>query len=123
MPEVLWLLIAIVAVMGLAYLVTRYIAGIQSPLSQRGRNAKMLHIVEQVYMGRERQVVLVQAGERYFLLGNTPTQITTLAELSAEEVEVWREKEQQTGEDKQTPSFAQSLQEIVKQRGRRDNGD
>lgn len=123
MPEVLWLLIAVIVVLGLTYLVTRYIAGTQNLLSQRGKNAKMLHIVEQVYMGRERQVVLVQAGEKYFLLGNTPTQITTLAEFSAEEVEAWREKEQQTGEERQTPDFSQFLQEIIKQRGRRDNGD
>ena len=120
MPEVLWLLIAVVLVMGLAYLFTRYVAGNQMLLSQHRKNTKMLHIVEQTYMGRDRQIVLMQAGERYFLLGNTPTQITTLAELSAEEVEAWREKEM--GVETQTPSFTQSLQEILK-RSRRDSGD
>lgn len=123
MPEVLWLLIAVVLVMGLAYLFTRYVAGNQILLSQHRKNTKMLHIVEQTYMGRDRQIVLLQAGDRYFLLGNTPEQITTLAEFSAGEVESWREKERQTGEDGQTPSFTQALQEIIKQRGRRDNGD
>ena len=123
MPEVLWLLIAVVLVMGLAYLFTRYVAGNQMLLSQHRKNTKMLHIVEQTYMGRDRQIVLLQAGDRYFLLGNTPEQITTLAEFSAGEVDSWREKEKQTGEDGQTPSFTQALQEIIKQRGRRDNGD
>ena len=122
MPEVLWLLIAVVLILGLAYLFTRYVAGNQRLTSQRGRKTKMLHIVEQVYMGRERQIVLVQAGEKYFLLGNTPNQITTLAEFTAEEVAVWCDAQQQTGEEKQAPNFAQSLQEILK-RGRRDNGD
>ena len=123
MPEVLWLLIAVVLVMGLAYLFTRYVAGNQMLLSQHRKNTKMLHIVEQTYMGRDRQIVLLQAGDRYFLLGNTPEQITTLAEFSAGEVDSWREKEKQTGEEGQTPSFTQALQEIIKQRGRRDNGD
>ncbi len=123
MPEALWLLTAVVLIMGLAYLFTRYVAGTRSPLIGRGKSGKMLHIVEQTYLGRDRQVVLIQAGDRYFLLGNTPTQITTLAELSAEEVAAWREKERQTGEEGQPPSFTQSLQEILKQRGRRDNGD
>lgn len=123
MPEVLWLLIAVVLVLGLAYLFTRYVAGNHTLQSPRGKNGKMLAVVEQTYMGRDRQLVLVQAGDRYFLLGNTPTQITTLAELSAEEVEKWREKERQMGEEGQTPSFAQSLQEILKQRSRRDNSD
>ena len=123
MPEVLWLLIAVVLVMGVAYLFTRYVAGNSSLLSSRIGKTKMISVVEQTYMGRDRQVVLVQAGDRYFLLGNTPTQITTLAELSAEEVQAWREKEGQMGEEGQPPSFAQSLQEIVKQRSRRDNRD
>ena len=119
--EILGLLVAVVLIMGLAYLFTRYVAGNQSLVNRRGQNKKMLNIVEQTYVGRDRQVVLMQAGDRYFLLGNTPTQITTLAELSPEEVEAWREKERQTGEDGQT--FTQTLQEIIKQRGRRDNGD
>lgn len=122
MPEVLWLLIAVVLVMGLAYLFTRYVAGNPNLLSQRGKNEKMLNIVEQTYVGRDRQVILMQAGDRFFLLGNTPTQITTLAELSAEEVAAWREKERQTGEEG-PPTFTQALQEIIRQRGRRDNGD
>lgn len=123
MPEILWLLIAVVLVMGLAYLFTRYVAGNHSLLSGRGKSEKMLRVVEQTYMGRDRQIVLVQAGDRYFLLGNTPTQITTLAELSPEEIEAWREKERQMGEEGQSPSFAQALQEILKQRGRRNSGD
>ena len=123
MPEVLWLLIVVVLIMGLAYLFTRYVAGNSNLLSHRGRKEKMLNIIEQTYVGRDRQVILIQAGDRFFLLGNTPTQITTLAELSAEEVAAWREKERQTGEDGQTPTFTQTLQEIIKQRGRRDSGD
>ena len=119
--EILGLLVAVVLIMGLAYLFTRYVAGNQNLVKRRGQNQKMLNIVEQTYVGRDRQVVLMQAGDRFFLLGNTPTQITTLAELSAEEVAAWREKERQTGEDGQT--FTQTLQEIIKQRGRRDNGD
>ena len=120
MPEVLWLLVAVVLIMGLAYLFTRYVAGNPNLLSHRRKNEKMLNIVEQTYVGRDRQVILMQAGDRFFLLGNTPTQITTLAELSAEEVEAWREKEM--GVETQTPSFTQSLQEILK-RSRRDSGD
>ena len=119
--EIIGLLVAVVLIMGLAYLFTRYVVGNQNLAKRRGQNKKMLNIVEQTYVGRDRQVVLMQAGDRFFLLGNTPTQITTLAELSAEEVAAWREKERQTGEDGQT--FTQTLQEIIKQRGRRDNGD
>ena len=121
MLEALWLLIAVILVMGLAYLTTRYVAGKQSPMSRRRNSGKLLSVVEQTYMGRDRQIILVQAGDRYFLLGNTPTGITPLAEFSAEEVELWREKERE--EEVRPPSFKQSLQEILRQRGRRNKGD
>ena len=123
MPEVLRLLIAVVIVLGCAYLFTRYAAGNSSLLSPRGKNGKLISVVEQTYMGRDRQIILIQAGDRYFLLGNTPTQITTLAEFSAQEVESWREKERQMGEEGHPPSFTQALHEILKQRSRRDNRD
>ena len=64
MPEILWLLIAVVLIMGLAYLFTRYVAGNHSLLSGQGKRDKMLRVVEQTYMGRDRQIVLMQAGDR-----------------------------------------------------------
>ena len=123
MPELLWLLAAVVLVMGLAYLFTKYVIGSAAMTPRRGGRGKMLNAVEQMYMGRDRQIILVQVGERYFLLGSTATQISTLAEIPADEIEAWREKEGQMGEDRQPISFAQSLQEVLKRRGGRYNGD
>lgn len=123
MPELLWLLAAVVLIMGLAYLVTRYVAGNMPVRSSRRAHGKMLCTVEQLYLGRDRQVLLVQAGDRYLLLGNTPTQITTLAEFSAEEIEAWREKESETEGEVQRMSFSQALQKVIKQRSGRDNSD
>lgn len=123
MPELIWLLIAIVLVMGLAYFATRFVGGNMLARGSRKTHGKMLRSVEQMYLGRDRQIILVQVGERYFLLGNTANQITNLAELSAEEVEAWREKERQTGEEGQRMSFTQALQEILKKRGESDSSD
>ena len=123
MPELLWLIVAVVLVMGLAYLATRCIAGDMPMQRSRKAHKKMLHPVEQLYMGRERQIILVQAGDRYFLIGNTANQITTLAEFSEEEIEAWREKERQNEEADQRKSFAQVVQELLKKRGGGDNCD
>lgn len=116
MLELLWLLVAAVLIMGLAYLSTRMLGGGMSRhISGAGHN-KMLRVVEQLYLGRDRQIVLVQVGERYFLLGNTAEKISTLAELSPEEIAAWREKEM--GEQETPPSFRQALKEVWKQRRR-----
>lgn len=121
--EFIWLLVAIVLILGLAYVVTRLVAGNIPTRGLRKAHGKMLCSVEQLYMGRDRQIVLVQAGDRYLLLGNTPTQITTLAEFTAEEVEAWREKERETEGEAQRMSFSQALQKVIKQRSGRDSND
>lgn len=123
MLPLVWLFICVILVMGLAYLFTKHVVGRNLPVSFGGMQQSMLRIVAQMPLGRDRQVILIQAGERYFLLGSTANETNLLAELSAEEVEAWREKERQMGEAGQSPSFAKSLQEILKQRGGRYHGD
>lgn len=123
MPELLWLLIAVVLILGLAYVATRLLAGNMPMQSFRKAHGRMLCSVEQLYLGRDRQIVLVQVGDRYLLLGNTQTQITTLAEFTAEEVEAWREKESGTQGEVQRMSFSQALQNVIKQRSGRDHSD
>ena len=121
--ELIWMLVAIVLILGLAYVVTRFVGGNIPAGTSRKARGKMICSVEQVYMGRDRQIVLVQAGDRYLLLGNTPNQITTLAEFTAEEVEAWREKEKETEGEAQRMSFSQALQKVLKQRSGRDSND
>ena len=48
-----------------------------------------LRVLDRARVGREQQVLVVQAGERYFLLGSSPAQVSLLAELSREEGELW----------------------------------
>lgn len=114
-----WLLVCVVIIMGLAYLFTRYVVGRNVAGGLMRQQRGMMNILAQQPLGRDRQIVLVQVGDRFFLLGNTASQITTLAELSPEEMAAWREKERQTEEDGKGMSFAKSLQEVLKQRGGR----
>lgn len=114
-----WLLVCVVIIMGLAYLFTRYVVGRNVAGGLMRQQRGMMNILAQQPLGRDRQIVLVQVGDRFFLLGNTASQITTLAELSPEEMAAWREKERRTEEDGKGMSFAKSLQEVLKQRGGR----
>lgn len=49
-------------------------------------NSKYMRMVDQMIVGQNRTLVIVQAGERYLLLGVGPERIETLAELSEEEL-------------------------------------
>ena len=121
MLPLVWFFICVVLIMGLAYFFTKYVVGRNLPVSFGGARRGMMHILAQMPLGRDRQVILIQVGERYFLLGSTANEIRLLSEIGGEEIEAWREKERQMGEEGQVPSFTQSLQEILK--GRRYNGD
>lgn len=115
MLPLVWFFVCVILVLGLAYLFTKYIAG-RTPYRD---NARMLTVLAQVSLGRDSRVVLIRVGERYFLLGSTANAVNLLSEISAQELDAWREKERQMGEEGQSPSFAQSLQEILQRRGRR----
>ena len=121
MLPLVWFFICVVVIMGLAYLTAKYVAGHGFPGAFAATRRGMLQVIAQLPLGRDRQVILVQAGDRYLLLGSTEKDIRLLAELTPEEIEAWREKERQMGEEGQPPSFAQSLQEILK--SRRNRGD
>ena len=121
MLPLIWLLVCVILILGLAYFFTKYVMGGSLSKSIRGMQQGMMTVIAQMHLGRDRQILLIQVGERYLLVGNTAAQITTLAEFSAEEIRALCEKEK--GETGQPVSFRQSLQEILKQRGGRYNSD
>ena len=114
MLPLVWLFVCVILILGLAYFFTKHVVGRTSfgsfGLAHRG----MMQVIAQLPLGRDRQVILIRMGERYFLLGSTANEIHLLSEIPKEEVDVWREKERQMGEEGQPLSFKQSLQEILK---------
>ena len=72
----------------------------------------------QLPLGREQKLIVAQVGERFFLLGVTASEISMLAEFTAEEAAFWREWVE-TAEKRETPSFREALNTVLRQRGRR----
>ena len=114
MLPLVWLLVCVILILGLAYFFTKYVVGRNFQGSFGGAYRGMMQVVAQLPLGRDRQVILIRMGERYFLLGSTATEINLLSEISKEELDTWREKERQMGEEGQSLNFRQSLQEILK---------
>lgn len=123
MLPLVWFFICVILVMGLAYFFTKHVIGNHVPVTFGGMRRSMMHVIAQITLGRDRHVILIQVGDRYYLLGSTANEINLLSEIPAEEVETWREKERQMEGEGQPPSFSQSLQEILKKRGGRYHGD
>lgn len=85
----LGMLLAVVAVLCLAYFATRFLAGrgAGGALGRFAGRSQNLQVLERIALGREQYLTAVRAGERYFLLGVTPSSVTLLRELDAEEAD------------------------------------
>ena len=116
----LGMLTAVVVILLLAWLFTRYLAG-RAPGAMRfsrNRDGK-LQLLERMPLGREQYLAVVRAGETYLLLGVTGSQITLLRELSAEEASAWNEEETSVspgGEPGVPIPFRDALREVWKQK-------
>lgn len=117
----LGMLMAVVVILLLAWLFTRYLAGRAPGAMRFSRNRKgRLQLLERMPLGREQYLAVVRAGDTCLLLGVTGSQITLLRVLSAEEASAWAEEEAGTSPDgipgANTVPFRDALREVWKQR-------
>lgn len=112
-----WVLLCVVVIILLAYLFTRYVAR-RGGLGFMGASGGtgQLKVLARLSLGREQSVALVQAGERYLLLGVTASKVELLAELTREEAEAMCSR---PADQPQPPSFRESLRTVLKQRKKR----
>lgn len=90
---VLWAIAVVVFVSGLAYWVTRYVAG-RMPLGasrplQAGEKGAPFQILAQMALGKDQRLLMVRVCGRYFLLSAGQAGIALLAEFSSGEAEDW----------------------------------
>lgn len=88
--SVLGLLAVVLLVLVSAYFFTRWAGknlggGLIGALGGSGR----MEVLDRATLSRDQSLLVVRAGERYLLLGCTPTGLTLLTELTREEGENW----------------------------------
>lgn len=93
MSEVLSLLgalAAIVLVLVGAGFFTRWAAkgGLLTPLGSASGSGQ-LQVLDRVGLGKDQWMLVVRAGERYFLLGSTPAGLSVLCELTQQQAQAW----------------------------------
>jgi len=112
--SLMWLLICVLAVIALAYLFTRYVAGKGGSFPGSGSGSDQFKVLGRLSLGREQSLVLVQAGERYLLLGAAPSGVTLVAELTQEEAQALYPRP--SPDQPAPPSFGEALRTVLKQR-------
>ena len=111
--SLLWMLLCVVAIIVLAYLFTRHIVGRGSLVRGMSGGTGQFKVLARLSLGKEQAAELIQAGERYFLLGVASSGVSLLAELSQEEAEALY---QPPTDQPPPPSFRESLRTVLKQK-------
>ncbi len=117
--SLLWVLLSIVVIIGLSYWFTKHVVG-RGGLGGLGmtKGTEGIKVLARQALGRDQGLMLVRAGERYFLLGVTPAGISNLAEFTPEEAKAWTALEQQPAGN-QLPSFGEALCKVIKEKRQR----
>ncbi len=111
--SLIWLLICVVVIAVLAYLFTKYAAGRGIGVLGLSGGSGQFKVLARLPLGRDQSVALVQAGERYLLLGATPSGVSLVAELTREEAQALCA---QPPDQPPPPSFAEALRTVLKQK-------
>ena len=77
-----------------------------------------LEVLAQLPLGREQRLMIARAGERFFLLGVTASEVSMLAEFTQEEAALWRKSAERENKS-ETPSFREALNTVMRQKRRR----
>lgn len=112
--SLLWMLICVVLILGLAFWFTKYVAGRGALGAFAG--GRRMEVLDRLPLGRDQSVILARVGERYLLLGAGTAGVTLLAELTGEEAAAWRPPEAAEGEK---PGLKEAFLTVMKQRERR----
>ena len=111
--SLLWVIVCVVLVIGLAYWFTKHVVG-KGGFRFLGGNQQTdaIRVVSRTAVGKDQQLLLVESG------GATTAGISLVAEFTAEEAQKWdKPAPPQNGE--QPPSFTEALQTVIKQRIKR----
>jgi len=112
--SVMWLLACVLVVIALAYLFTKYVAGRNGSFLGAGGGTDLFKVLARLSLGREQSLILVQAGERYLLLGVAASGVSLVAELTREEAQALYPR---PGPSQPVPpSFGEALRTVLKQR-------
>ena len=113
--SLLWMLLCVVVIVALAYVFTRYIAG-RGGMGLKGvSGGGRLRVLLRLSIGREQSVVLVQAGEKYLLLGVASSGVSVLERLTKEEAQQVCPNLDQPP----PPGFKEAFGEVLRQRKQR----
>ncbi len=109
----MWMLVCVLVIVVLAYLFTKYVAGRSGSILGAGGGTDQFKVLARLPLGRDQSLTLVQAGERYLLVGVAPSGISLVTELTREEAQALYVR---PADQPAPPSFKEALRTVLKQK-------
>lgn len=116
--ELVWTLAAVVIVLYLAYRCSRFIAVRGGGFA--GASGTAMRLLSRLPLAQDKQLVVAETGDRYWLLGVSPAGIQLVAELTEQEAMACV-KTPQAGEA--IPEFSEILRKGLSSFGKKDKHD
>nr|WP_317378094.1 flagellar biosynthetic protein FliO [uncultured Faecalimonas sp.] len=107
MWSVIFTFAAAVAVIYLSYLCSKYVGKTMN----RSSSSTYMKLVDQIVLGQDRHIAVVEVGEKYLLVGITAGQINILTTLTKEEL-IPLADGQEEGKTPATPEFRKLLEKL-----------
>lgn len=114
--SVLGLLAVVLLVLAGAYLFTRWAGQNLGGGLLSARSGSRLQVLDRAAVGRDQNLLVVRAGQRYLLLGSTPAGLTLLAELTREEGENWEPPAPPQGPEQKHPMDFRALMQRLREK-------
>lgn len=95
-----------VLIIYLSYLFSRYVGRSMSG----GGSSRYMRVVDQLTVGQDRQLAIVQVGDKYLLIGITAGEINILTEVEDKELLLLSPDDQQT--NGKTPNFKEMMEKF-----------
>ena len=110
--SILTLLAIVLLVLAGAYVFTRWAGRGLSFGAGGGGGRGRLQVLDRLSLGRDQAILVVRAGERFLLLGCTPTKVALLTELDPQEGEGWTIPPERGPEGGQPADFLALIQRL-----------
>lgn len=113
MLRIIFTFLAAVLIIYLSYIASKYIGKGMGKL----QDSRYMRLIDQIAVGQDRHIAVLQVGDRYLLVGITAGQINILSEI--QEDELLPLSPQPEGQGKKVPdfkSFVDKLSDITKKR-------
>jgi flagellar protein FliO/FliZ len=111
LTSLLGVVVCVLVILGAAYWFTRHVVGngLYHP-NGVGVKSRGLEILAQLSLGKDQRLLVARVGEHCYLLGVCAGGISNLAEIGAEEAELWKT------EPEQARGFMESLSRVLQRK-------